>query len=92
LSEGSRSARTAPITSGQGADTHKEAAGCQRDQCPPGDLLSIHFQAVSPGSRVGLLIIHIPLSKAEVERAAQGVLRDLQRTCACCNEKGRREK
>ena len=27
------------------------------------------------------------LSKADVEAAAQGVLRDLQRTCACCNEK-----
>jgi hypothetical protein len=32
------------------------------------------------------------LSKADVERAAQGVLRDLQRTCSCCNEKGRCEK
>ena len=27
------------------------------------------------------------LSKADVEAAAHGVLRDLQRTCACCNEK-----
>jgi hypothetical protein len=27
------------------------------------------------------------LSKADVEAAADGVLRDLQRTCACCNEK-----
>jgi hypothetical protein len=32
------------------------------------------------------------LSKTDVERAAQGVLRDLQRTCACCDEKGRCEK
>ncbi len=32
------------------------------------------------------------LSKADVERAAMDVLRDLQRTCACCNEKGRCEK
>jgi hypothetical protein len=32
------------------------------------------------------------LSQTEVERAAQGVLRDLQRTCACCDEKGRCEK
>ena len=32
------------------------------------------------------------LSKADVEHAAMGVLRDLQRTCACCNEKGRCEK
>jgi hypothetical protein len=27
------------------------------------------------------------LSKADVDAAAHGVLRDLQRTCACCNEK-----
>jgi hypothetical protein len=27
------------------------------------------------------------LSKADVEAAAHGVLRDLQRTCACCNKK-----
>jgi hypothetical protein len=32
------------------------------------------------------------LSTAEVEHAAMVVLRDLQRTCACCNEKGRCEK
>jgi hypothetical protein len=32
------------------------------------------------------------LSKADVRHAAVGVLRDLQRTCACCNEKGRCEK
>jgi hypothetical protein len=32
------------------------------------------------------------LSQTDVERAAQGVLRDLQRTCACCDEKGRCEK
>jgi hypothetical protein len=32
------------------------------------------------------------LSQTEVERAAQGVLRDLQRTCACCDEKARCEK
>jgi hypothetical protein len=32
------------------------------------------------------------LSQTEVERAAQGVLRDLQRTCTCCDEKGRCEK
>lgn len=32
------------------------------------------------------------LSQAEVEHAAMDVLRDLQRTCACCNEKGRCEK
>ena len=31
------------------------------------------------------------LSKTDVEHSAQGVLRDLQRTCACCNEKGRCE-
>ena len=29
------------------------------------------------------------LSTTDVEQAAQGVLRDLQRTCACCGEKGR---
>jgi hypothetical protein len=28
------------------------------------------------------------ISKADVERAAEGVMRDLQRTCACCNQKG----
>jgi hypothetical protein len=28
------------------------------------------------------------LSKADVDVAAHGVMRDLQRTCACCNEKG----
>jgi hypothetical protein len=32
------------------------------------------------------------LSETDVERAAQGVLRDLQRMCACCDEKGRCEK
>jgi hypothetical protein len=32
------------------------------------------------------------LSKADVDHAAQHVLRDLQRTCACCNEKGVCEK
>jgi hypothetical protein len=32
------------------------------------------------------------LFKADVERAAEGVMRDLQRTCACCNEKGICEK
>jgi hypothetical protein len=28
------------------------------------------------------------ISKADVDHAAQGVMRDLQRTCAYCNEKG----
>jgi hypothetical protein len=28
------------------------------------------------------------LSKADVDAAAHGIMRDLQRTCACCNEKG----
>jgi hypothetical protein len=32
------------------------------------------------------------LSKADVDHAAQGTMRDLQRTCACCNEKGVCEK
>jgi hypothetical protein len=32
------------------------------------------------------------LSKADVDHAAQGVMRDLQKTCACCNEKGVCEK
>ncbi len=32
------------------------------------------------------------LSKADVDAAALGVMRDLQRTCACCNEKGVCEK
>jgi hypothetical protein len=32
------------------------------------------------------------ISKADVDGAAQGVMRDLQRTCACCNEKGVCEK
>jgi hypothetical protein len=32
------------------------------------------------------------LSKADVDHAAQGVMRDLQRTCACCKEKGICEK
>src|SRR5215831_20238316 len=32
------------------------------------------------------------ISKADVERAAEGVMRDLQRTCVCCNEKGICEK
>jgi hypothetical protein len=32
------------------------------------------------------------LSKADVDAAAHGALRDLQRTCACCNEKGICEK
>ena len=32
------------------------------------------------------------ISKAEVDRAAHGILRDLQRTCAVCGEKGTCEK
>jgi hypothetical protein len=32
------------------------------------------------------------LSKADVDAAALGALRDLQRTCACCNDKGVCEK
>jgi hypothetical protein len=32
------------------------------------------------------------LSRADVDHGAQGVMRDLQRTCACCNEKGICEK
>jgi hypothetical protein len=28
------------------------------------------------------------ISEADVRRAADGVMRDLQRTCACCGEKG----
>ncbi len=28
------------------------------------------------------------LSKEDIDAAAQGVMRDLQRTCACCNHKG----
>jgi len=28
------------------------------------------------------------ISKADVDHAAHGMLRDLQRTCACCSEKG----
>jgi hypothetical protein len=32
------------------------------------------------------------ISKADVDHAAWGVMRDLQRTCACCNEKGVCEK
>jgi hypothetical protein len=32
------------------------------------------------------------LSKTDVDAAAHGALRDLQRTCACCNEKGVCEK
>jgi hypothetical protein len=28
------------------------------------------------------------LSRADVEHAAHGLMRDLERTCACCNEKG----
>jgi hypothetical protein len=32
------------------------------------------------------------ISQAAVAKAAEGVMRDLQRTCACCNEKGACEK
>jgi hypothetical protein len=32
------------------------------------------------------------LSKVDVDEAAEGVMRDLQRTCSCCNEKGICEK
>ena len=32
------------------------------------------------------------LSKVGVDEAAEGVMRDLQRTCSCCNEKGICEK
>lgn len=32
------------------------------------------------------------ISRADVERAAHNLMRDLERTCACCNEKGICEK
>ena len=32
------------------------------------------------------------ISRADVDSAANGLMRDLQRTCACCNEKGVCEK
>jgi hypothetical protein len=32
------------------------------------------------------------LTRADVERVAHGLMRDLERTCACCNEKGVCEK
>jgi hypothetical protein len=32
------------------------------------------------------------ISKVDLNKAAEGVMRDLQRTCACCNEKGVCEK
>ena len=32
------------------------------------------------------------ISRADVERAAHDLMRDLERTCACCNEKGICEK
>jgi hypothetical protein len=32
------------------------------------------------------------ISRADVDSAANGLMRDLQRTCACCNEKGICEK
>ena len=32
------------------------------------------------------------ISKVDLNKAAEGVMRDLQRTCACCNEKGLCEK
>jgi hypothetical protein len=32
------------------------------------------------------------ISRADVDSAANAVMRDLQRTCACCNEKGTCEK
>jgi hypothetical protein len=32
------------------------------------------------------------ISRADVDSAANGLMRDLQRTCACCNEKGTCEK
>jgi hypothetical protein len=32
------------------------------------------------------------ISEADVDRTASGVMRDLQRTCTCCNEKGICEK
>ena len=32
------------------------------------------------------------ISRADVENAASGLMRDLERTCACCNEKGVCEK
>jgi hypothetical protein len=32
------------------------------------------------------------LSKADVDHAAHGIMRDLEKTCACCNEKGTCEK
>ena len=32
------------------------------------------------------------ISRSDVEHAANGLMRDLERTCACCNEKGVCEK
>ncbi len=34
----------------------------------------------------------LDLTKADVERVAPGLMRDLERTCACCSEKGVCEK
>jgi hypothetical protein len=28
------------------------------------------------------------IARADIERLAQGLMRDLERTCACCNDKG----
>jgi hypothetical protein len=33
-------------------------------------------------------MLALGISEADVDRAAHGVMRDLQGTCACCNEKG----
>jgi hypothetical protein len=37
-------------------------------------------------------MLALGISRADVDSAANGLMRDLQRTCACCNEKGTCEK
>ena len=76
----------AVLTRGAGEGRRRIGRECQR---PRGFWLrGVMTRQADPYERMHAL----DLSKADVGHAATDVLRDLQRTCACCNEKGRCEK
>ena len=72
---------------------NKEIGRVAEDLCISTDTLR---DLVARGPEAASLLYErmqaLGISKADVDKAAQGVMRDLQRTCACCNEKGVCEK
>ena len=72
---------------------NKEIGRVAEDLCISTDTLR---DLVARGPEAASLLYErmqaLGISKADVDKAAQGVMRDLQRTCACCKEKGVCEK